>query len=147
MFTWQYPTLAAELSPIVQFDLCELWPQSLLCSWQEGNPVWSSAAVAGLCCFAFRDALLYILVVTSGYSSYSHCALTSVINKTFLIRQHVVQKNPRRSTVWSTQILAPLDMSRSKSLKSQLVPILILGLNFVLTMSIYPNTSSCCHSW
>lgn len=85
-------------SSIVQFDPCELWPQSLLCSWQEGNPVWSSAAVAGLCCFAFRDALLYTLVVTSRYSSYSHCALTSVINKTFLIRQHVVQKNPRRST-------------------------------------------------
>ncbi len=59
--------------------------------------MWSSAAVdhllQGSMCCAFRDGLLHILVVTSGYLSYcclsiisnqsAHSPLTSEINKTF----------------------------------------------------------------
>ncbi len=59
--------------------------------------MWSSAAVAhllqGSTCFVFRDGILHILVVTSGYLSYSclsiisnqsaNSPLTSDINKLF----------------------------------------------------------------
>ncbi len=61
----------------------------------DRHPVWSSAAVANLLqgsmCCAFRDDILHILVVTSGYLSYcclsiisnqsAHSPLTSDINK------------------------------------------------------------------
>ncbi len=63
--------------------------------------MWSSAAVAhllqGLTCCAFRDGILYTLVVTSGYLSYyclsiisnqsTHSHLTSDINKACLSTQ------------------------------------------------------------
>ncbi len=59
--------------------------------------MWSSTAVAhllqGSTCCAFRDGILYILVITSGYLSYcylsiisnqsAHSPLTSDINKAF----------------------------------------------------------------
>ncbi len=65
-------------------------------SWQEQNPVWSSAAVAhllqGSTCCAFRDGILHTFVM-SGYLSYcclsiisnqsAHSPLTSDINKAF----------------------------------------------------------------
>ncbi len=47
------------------------------------HPVWSSAAVAHLLqcltCCAFRDGILHILVVTSGYLSY--CCLSIISNQ------------------------------------------------------------------
>ena len=63
--------------------------------------MWSSAAVAhllqGSTHFAFRDGILYTLVVTSGYLSYcclsiisnhsAHFPLTSDINKAFWATQ------------------------------------------------------------
>ncbi len=77
--------------------LCELYPPCPVLSSQERHPVWSSAAVAhllqGSTCCAFRDGILHILVVTSGYLSYcclsiisnqsAHSPLTSNINKAF----------------------------------------------------------------
>ncbi len=52
-------------------------------SWQERHPVWSSAAVAhllqGLACCAFREGILYTLVVMSGYLSY--CCLSIISNQ------------------------------------------------------------------
>ncbi len=55
----------------------------LVLSWQERHPVWSSAAVAhllqGSMCCAFRDGILYTLVVTSGYLSY--CCLSVISNQ------------------------------------------------------------------
>ncbi len=61
----------------------------------DRHPVWSSAAGAhllqGSMCCVFRDSILHILVVTSGYLSYcylsiisnqsAHSPLTSDINK------------------------------------------------------------------
>ncbi len=63
--------------------------------------MWSSAAVAplfqGSMCYVFRDCILHILVVSSGYLSYCclsiisnqsvHSPLTSDINKAFLSTQ------------------------------------------------------------
>ncbi len=77
--------------------LSELYPPFPVLSRQERNPVWSSAAVAhlfqGSTCCAFRDGILHMLVVTSGYLSYcclsiisnqsAHSPLTSDINKAF----------------------------------------------------------------
>ncbi len=55
-------------------SLCELYPPCAVLSWQERHPVWSSAAGAhllqGSTCCVFRDGILQILVVTSGYLSY-----------------------------------------------------------------------------
>ncbi len=78
-------------------SLCELYPPCPVLIWQERHPVWSSAAVAhllqGSTCCVFRDGILHILVVTSGYLSYcclsiisnqsAHSPLTSDINKAF----------------------------------------------------------------
>ncbi len=96
-------------------------------SWQEQHPVWSSAAVAhllqGLTCCAFRDCILHILVVTSGYLSYcclsiisnqsAHSPLTSDINKAFSSIQLPLtgyflffgpcSVNPRDGCVWKFQ--------------------------------------------
>ncbi len=59
--------------------LCELFPVLI---WQKRHPVWSSAAVVhllqGLMCCVFRDGILQILVVTSGYLSY--CCLSIISN-------------------------------------------------------------------
>ncbi len=71
---------------------------SVCCSYLTGAaPVWSSAAgvhlLQGSTCCVFRDGILQILVVTSGYLSYCclsiisnqsvHSPLTSDINKAF----------------------------------------------------------------
>ncbi len=78
-------------------SLCGLQPPFPVLSWQERHPVWSSAAgvhlLQGSTCCAFRDGILHILVVTSGYLSYcwlfiisnqsAHYPLTSDINKAF----------------------------------------------------------------
>ncbi len=71
---------------------------SVCCSYLTGAaPVWSSAAgvhlLQGSMCCVFRDGILQILVVTSGYLSYCclsiisnqsvHSPLTSDINKAF----------------------------------------------------------------
>ncbi len=54
-------------------SLCELYPPFLVLIWQERHPVWSFAAGAhllqGSMCCVFRDGILHILVVTSGYLS------------------------------------------------------------------------------
>ncbi len=77
-------------SSIVQFwwFLCELYPPCAALSWQERYPVWSSAAVArllqGSTCCAFRDGILHILVVTSGYLSYC-CLLSSLTSLPILL--------------------------------------------------------------
>ncbi len=77
--------------PVVASISCSCF----LSSWQEQHPVWSSAVVAhllqGSTCCVFRDGILHILVVTSGYLSYcclsiisnqsAHSSLTSDINK------------------------------------------------------------------
>ncbi len=64
-------------------SLWELYPPFPVLSWQERHPVWSSAAVAhllqGLTCCVFRDGILQILVVTSGYLSY--CCLSIISNQ------------------------------------------------------------------
>ncbi len=81
----------------VLVSLCELYPPCAVLIWPERHPVWSSAAGAhllqGSMCCVFRDGILQILVVTSGYLSYCclsiisnqsvHSPLTSDINKTF----------------------------------------------------------------
>ncbi len=55
----------------ILLSLSELYPPFPVLSWQERHPVWSSAAVAhllqGLMCCVFRDGILHISVVTSGY--------------------------------------------------------------------------------
>ncbi len=69
-------------------SLCELYPPFPVLIWQEQHPVWSSAAVAhllqGLTCCAFRDGILHILVVTSGYLSYC-CLLSSLTSLSILL--------------------------------------------------------------
>ncbi len=103
--------------------------------------MWSSAAVAHLLqdstCCAFRNGILHILVVTSGYLSYcflsiisnqsAHSPLTSDINKAFSSTQllltgyfrffgpfsvnleMVVCENPSRSAVY--EILRPVRLA------------------------------------
>ncbi len=95
--------------------------------WQERHPVWSSAAGAhllqGSTCCVFRDGILQILVVTSGYLSHcclsiisnqsAHSPLTSDINKTFSSTQlpltgyflffRPFSVNPRDGCVWKSQ--------------------------------------------
>ncbi len=80
-------------------SLCELYPPCAVLIWQERHPVWSSAAgvhlFQGSTCCVFRDGILQILVVTSGYLSYCrlsiisnqsvHSPLTSDINKAFYL--------------------------------------------------------------
>ncbi len=77
--------------------LCELYTPCAVLIWPERHPVWSSAAgvhlLQGSTCCVFRDGILQILVVTSGYFSYCclsiisnqsvHSPLTSDINKAF----------------------------------------------------------------
>ncbi len=108
-------------------DLCESYPPCAVLSWQERHPVWSSAAGAhllqGSTCCVFRDGILQILVVTSGYLSYCclsiisnqsvHSPLTSDINKTFSSTQlpftgyflffGPFSVNPRDGCVWKSQ--------------------------------------------
>ncbi len=96
-------------------------------SWQERHLVWSSAAVAhllqGSTCCAFRDGVLYNLVVTSGYLSYCclsiisnqsvHSPLTSDFNKIFSSTQLPLtgyflffgpfSVNPRDGCAWKSQ--------------------------------------------
>ncbi len=91
------------------------------------HPVWSSAAGAhllqGSMCCVFRDGVLQILVVTSGYLSYCcltiisnqsvHSPLTSDINKAFSSTQLPLtgyflffgpfSVNPRDGCVWKSQ--------------------------------------------
>ncbi len=120
----------------VLVSLCELYPPCAVLIWQERHPVWSSAAgvhlLQGSMCCVFRDGILQILVVTSGYLSYCclsiisnqsvHSPLTSDINKAFSSTQlpltgyflffrsfsvtleMVVCENPSRiSSFWNTQ--------------------------------------------
>ncbi len=108
-------------------SLCELYPPCPVLIWQERHPVWSSAAGAhllqGSTCCVFRDGILQILVVTSGYLSYcclsiicnqsAHSHLTSDINKTFSSTQlpltgyflffRPFSVNPRDGCVWKSQ--------------------------------------------
>ncbi len=108
-------------------DLCELYPPCPVLIWPERHPVWSSAAGAhllqGLTCCVFRDGILQILVVTSGYLSYCclsiisnqsvHSPLTSDINKTFSSTQlplagyflffRPFSVNSRDGCVWKSQ--------------------------------------------
>ncbi len=62
---------------------CELYPPCPVLIWPERHPVWSSAAGAhllqGSMCCVFRDSILQILVVTSGYLSY--CCLSIISNQ------------------------------------------------------------------
>ncbi len=81
----------------ILMSLSELYPPCPVLIWQERHPVCSSAAGArllqGSTCCAFRDGILHILVVTSGYWSYcclsiisnqsAHSPLISDINKAF----------------------------------------------------------------
>ncbi len=101
---------------------------SVSCSYLTGAaPVWSSAAGAhllqGSMCCVFRDDILQILVVTSGYLSYCclsiisnqsvHSPLTSDINKACSSTQLVLagyflffrpfSVNPRDGCVWKSQ--------------------------------------------
>ncbi len=101
---------------------------SVCCSYLTGAaPVWSSAAGAhllqGSVCCVFRDGILQILVVTSGYLSYCclsiisnqsvHSPLTSDINKAFSSTQlpltgyflffRSFSVNPRDGCVWKSQ--------------------------------------------
>ncbi len=66
----------------VLVSLCKLYPPCPVLIWQERHPVWSSAAVVhllqGSTCCVFRDGILHILVVTSGYLSY--CCLSIISN-------------------------------------------------------------------
>ncbi len=108
-------------------SLCELYPPCPVLIWQERHPVWSSAAGAhllqGSTCCVFRDGILQILVVTSGYLSHcclsiisnqsAHSPLTSDINKTFSSTQlpltgyflffRPFSVNPRDGCVWKSQ--------------------------------------------
>ncbi len=108
-------------------SLCELYPPCPVLSWQERHPVWSSAAGAhllqGSTCCVFRDGILHILVVTSGYLSHCclsiisnqsvHSPLTSDINKAFSSTQLPLtgyflffgpfSVNPRDGCVWKSQ--------------------------------------------
>ncbi len=94
---------------------------------KNNHSVWSSAAVVhllqGSMCCVFRDGILQILVVTSGYTSYCclsiisnqsvHAPLTSDINKTFSSTQlpltgyflffRPFSVNPRDGCVWKSQ--------------------------------------------
>ncbi len=86
----------SSICPIL-VSLCELYPPCPVLSWQERHPVCFSAAGAhllqGSTCCVFRDGVLHILVVSSGYFSYcclsiisnqsAHSPLTSDINKAF----------------------------------------------------------------
>ncbi len=107
--------------------LCELYPPCAVLIWPERHPVWSSAAgvhlLQGSMCCVFRDGILQILVVTSGYLSYCclsiisnqsvHSPLTSDINKTFSSTQlpltgyflffRPFSVNPRDGCVWKSQ--------------------------------------------
>ncbi len=101
---------------------------SVCCSYLTGAaPVWSSAAGAhlfqGSRCCVFRDGILQILVVTSGYLSYcclsiisnqsAHSPLISDINKAFSSTQLLLtgyflffgpfSVNTRDSCVWKSQ--------------------------------------------
>ncbi len=111
----------------VLLSLCELYPPCPVLIWQERHPVWSSAAGAhllqGSMCCVFRDGILQILVVTSGYLSYCclsiisnqsvHSPLTSDINKAFSSTQlpltgyflffRPFSVNPRDGCVWKSQ--------------------------------------------
>ncbi len=94
--------------------------------------MWSSAAGAhllqGSTCCAFRDGILHILVVMSGYLSYcclsvisnhsAHSSLTSDINKAFSSTQlpltgcflffsdHPHTVNPRDGCAWKFQYIS-----------------------------------------
>ncbi len=114
------------------FELCDMvhYPAGSTSedgSWWERHPVWSSAAVAhllqGSMCCVFRDGILQILVVTSGYLSYCclsiisnqsvHSPLTSDTNKAFSSTQLPLtgyflffgpfSVNPRDGCVWKSQ--------------------------------------------
>ncbi len=111
----------------IMVSLCELYPPCAVLSWQERHPVWSSAAGAhllqGSMCCVFRDGVLQILVITSGYLSYcclsiisnqsAHSPLTSDINKAFSSTQlpltgyflffRPFSVNPRDGCVWKSQ--------------------------------------------
>ncbi len=101
--------------------LCELYPPCAVLIWPERHPVWSSAAgvhlLQGSMCCVFRDGILQILVVTSGYLSYFLSSLTSPfssdINKAFSSTQlpltgyflffRPFSVNPRDGCVWKSQ--------------------------------------------
>ncbi len=111
----------------VLVSLCELYPPCAVLIWPERHPVWSSAAGAhllqGSTCCVFRDGILQILVVTSGYLSYCclsiisnqsvHSPLISDINKAFSSTQlpltgyflffRPFSVNPRDGCVWKSQ--------------------------------------------
>ncbi len=113
-------------------SLCELYPPCPVPSWQEQHPVWSSTAVAhllqGSTCCVFRDGILHILIVTSGYLSYCclsifsiqsvHSPLSSYINKAFSSTQLLLtgyflffgpfSVNPRDGCVWKSQKISSL---------------------------------------
>ncbi len=97
---------------------------SVSCSYLTGAaPVWSAVAhlLQGSMCCAFRDGILHILVVTSGYLCYcclsiisnqsAHSPLTSDSNKAFSSTQltgyfHFFRRfsvNPRDGCVWKFQ--------------------------------------------
>ncbi len=111
----------------VLLSLCELYPPCAVLIWPERHPVWSSAAGAhllqGSTCCVFRDGILQILVVMSGYLSYCylsiisnqsvHSPLTSDINKAFSSTRLPLagyflffgpfSVNPRDGCVWKSQ--------------------------------------------
>ncbi len=111
----------------VLVSLCELYPPCAVLIWPERHPVWSSAAGAhllqGSTCCVFRDGILQIWVVTSGYLSYcclsiisnqsDHSPLTSDINKSLSSTQlpltgyflffRPFSVNPRDGWVWKSQ--------------------------------------------
>ncbi len=78
-------------------SLCELYPPCPVLNWQERHPVGSSAAVAhllqGSMCCVFRDGILHISVVTSGYLSY--CCLSIISNQS--------AHSPLTSDLWHQQ--------------------------------------------
>ncbi len=107
--------------------LCELYPPCAVLIWPERHPVWSSAAgvhlLQGSMCCVFRDGILHILVVISGYLSYcclsiisnqsAYSPLTSDINKAFSSTQLPLtgyflffwpfSVNPRDGCTWKSQ--------------------------------------------
>ncbi len=79
--------MSQQKSRLILVILCELYPTCPVLSWQERHPVWSSAAEAhllqGSTCCVFRDGILHILVVTSGYLSY--CCLSIISNQSAIL--------------------------------------------------------------
>ncbi len=89
--------------------LCELYPPCAVLIWPERHPVWSSAAGAhllqGSTCCVFRDGILQILVVTSGYLSY--CCLSIISNQSAILlwpltsTRHFLPHNCRSLDIFS----------------------------------------------